>query len=180
MAVTAPREIVAWLVERLPDDWFDEQPSIRVDREEILVVGPLRVPTPGEGDGPAAIERQRCITAFREATRAHRMAIAAEAEVIWGRKVSWGVVCPSGEQAAEEHFTTVSTPVMTRLRMDERDVLDTLIDAGVARSRSEALAWCVRLVGHHEADWIEHLREAVATIEAARARGPMQGEGSSG
>ena len=35
---------------------------------------------------------------------------------------------------------------MTRLRMPERRVLDTLVDAGVARSRSHALAWCVRLV----------------------------------
>ena len=180
MPTAAPREIVAWLAERLPEDWFDDQPSVRVDREEILVVGPLRVPAPDECDGPASVERQRCITAFREATRPHRMAIAAEAEVVWGRKVSWGVVCPVGEQGPgadeapiEEHFTTVSTPVMTRLRMDERDVLDTLIDAGVARSRSEALAWCVRLVGHHEADWIEHLRDAVATIKEARARGPM-------
>lgn len=178
MAVTAPREIVAWVVERLPDDWFDEQPSIRVDREEILVVGPLRVPAQdGEGVGaPAAVERQRCIAAFRETTRPHRMAIAAEAEVVWGRKISWGVVCPTGDRddtgATEEHFTTVSTPVMTRLRMDEREVLDTLIDAGVARSRSEALAWCVRLVGHHEADWIGRLREAVATIEEARRSGP--------
>ena len=172
MAVTAPHEIEAWLVERLPDDWFDEQPSIRVDREEILVVGPLRVPTPEEGDGPAAVERQRCIAVFREATRPHRMAIAAEAEVIWGRKVSWGVVCPSGDQAADEHFTTVSTPVMTRLRMDERDVLDTLIDAGVARSRSEALAWCVRLVASHEEDWINDLRQAVEHVRQARAAGP--------
>ena len=176
MAGTAPREIVAWVVERLPDDWFDEQPSIRVDREEILVVGPLHVPAPDECDAPAAVERQRCIASFREATRSHRMAIAAEAEVVWGRKISWGVVCPSGDPddtgCTEEHFTTVSTPVMTRLRMDERDVLDTLIDAGVARSRSEALAWCVRLVGHHEADWIGRLREAVATIEEARRSGP--------
>ena len=31
---------------------------------------------------------------------------------------------------------------MTRLRQSERLVLDTLVDAGVARSRSEALAWC--------------------------------------
>jgi len=53
-------------------------------------------------------------------------------------------------------------------------VLDTLIDAGVARSRSEALAWCVRLVGHHEADWIARLREAVATIEEARRSGPLE------
>ncbi len=176
MPPTELREILAWLVERVPDDWFDDQPSVRVDREEILVVGPLRAPAPDECDGPASVERQRCIHAFREATRAHRMAIAAEAEVVWGRKVSWGVVCGAGDgrdgTAAEEHFTTVSTPVMTRLRMDERDVLDTLIDAGVARSRSEALAWCVRLVGHHEADWIGRLREAVATIEEARRSGP--------
>lgn len=168
MSASAPREIVAWFVERLPDDWFDDQPRVRVDREEILVVGPLRVP-PAEAQAAAAVERQRCIAAFRDQTRAVRMAIADEAEVVWGRKVSWGVTC--GEH--DEYFTTLSTPVMTRLRMEERNVLDTLIDAGVARSRSEALAWCVRLVGHHEADWIARLREAVATIEEARRSGPL-------
>ncbi|MCB1004385.1 MAG: hypothetical protein KDB35_09405 [Acidimicrobiales bacterium] len=168
MSTSAPGEIVTWLADRLPRDWFDDQPSVRVDREEILVVGPLRVPD-ADGDDPVVVERQRCIAAFREETRSARMAIAAEAEVVWGRKVSWGVRCGD----AEEHFTTVSTPVMTRLRMEERDVLDTLIEAGVARSRSEALAWCVRLVGHHEADWIESLRDAVATIKAARAAGPQ-------
>ena len=168
MGASGPSEIVAWFVERLPEDWFNDEPSVRVDREEILVVGPLRV-RPPDGDGAASVERQQQIEAFREATRERRMAIATEAEVVWGRKVSWGVCC--GEQ--DEHFTTLSTPVMTRLRMDERDVLDTLIEAGVARSRSEALAWCVRLVGHHEADWIARLREAVATIAEARASGPM-------
>jgi len=169
MGSSAPSEIVAWFTERLPEDWFNDEPSVRVDREEILVVGPLRVPDQG-GDEAVAVERQDCIEAFREATRDRRMAIAREAEVVWGRKVSWGVCC--GER--DEHFTTLSTPVMTRLRMDERDVLDTLIEAGVARSRSEALAWCVRLVGHHEADWIARLREAVATIAEARASGPLQ------
>ena len=169
MTASAPREIVAWLVERLPEDWFDDQPRVRVDREEILVVGPLRVPAPEDCEAAEAVERQRCVTALRERTRAVRMAIADEAEVVWGRKVSWGVTC--GEH--DEYFTTLSTPVMTRLRMEERNVLDTLIDAGVARSRSEALAWCVRLVGHHEADWIARLREAVATIEEARRSGPL-------
>lgn len=169
MTGSAPREIVAWFADRLPADWFDDEPRVRVDREEILVVGPLRAPTPEECAQPEAVERQRCIAAFRERTRATRMAIADEAEVVWGRKVSWGVTC--GDH--DEFFTTVSTPMMTRLRMDERNVLDTLIDAGVARSRSEALAWCVRLVGHHEADWIRRLREAVATIEEARQSGPL-------
>ena len=46
-----------------------------------------------------------------------------------------------------ELFTPASVPVMTRLRQPERIVLDTLVDAGVARSRSDALAWAVRLVG---------------------------------
>ena len=169
MTGSAPREIVAWFADRLPDDWFDDQPRVRVDREEILVVGPLRVPAPEECEAAEAVERQRCIATFREQTRSTRMAIADEAEVVWGRKVSWGVTC--GEH--DEYFTTLSTPVMTRLRMEERNVLDTLIDAGVARSRSEALAWCVRLVGHHEADWIARLREAVATIEEARRSGPL-------
>lgn len=169
MGSSAPSEIVAWFAVRLPEDWFNGEPSVRVDREEILVVGPLRVPDP-DAAVSAAVERQDCIEAFREATRDRRMAIAAEAEAVWGRKVSWGVCC--GEH--DEHFTTLSTPVMTRLRMDEREVLDTLIEAGVARSRSEALAWCVRLVGHHEADWIARLREAVVAVHEARASGPLQ------
>lgn len=169
MESSAPSEIIAWFAERLPEDWFNDEPSVRVDREEILVVGPLRVPDQG-GEEAVAVERQDCIEAFRETTRERRMAIAREAEVVWGRKVSWGVCCGG----SDESFTTVSTPVMTRLRMDERHVLDTLIEAGVARSRSEALAWCVRLVGHHEADWIARLREAVATIAEARASGPLQ------
>ena len=61
---------------------------------------------------------------------------------------------------------------MTRLRMAEREVLDTLIDAGIARSRSEALAWCVRLVGRNEEAWINQLREAMAEVAKVRAEGP--------
>ena len=96
------------------------------------------------------------------------MRIADEAELLWGRKVSWGARCDE----AEVVFTNQAVPVMTRLRMPERGVLDTLIDAGVARSRSEALAWCVRLVGRHQAEWIDQLREAVGRVEQVRAEGP--------
>ena len=59
--------------------------------------------------------------------------------------------------------------------MEERQVLDTLIEGGVARSRSEALAWCVRLVAQHEADWIAELREASESIREVRERGPAGG-----
>jgi hypothetical protein len=50
-----------------------------------------------------------------------------------------------------------------------------LIDAGVARSRSEALAWSVRLVAQHEADWIQELRDAISSVDEVRARGPQGG-----
>ena len=96
------------------------------------------------------------------------MAIARAAEDSFAQKVSWGARC--GDVAVI--FTTASVPVMTRLRLSERRVLDTLIDAGVARSRSEALAWCVRLVGEKEEEWIHELRGAFAAVEAARAKGP--------
>ena len=67
----------------------------------------------------------------------------------------------------------MSVPVMTRLRQPERSVLDTLVDAGVARSRSDALAWCVRLVGEHTEDWLGQLREAMTAVERVRAEGPQ-------
>jgi hypothetical protein len=82
--------------------------------------------------------------------------------------VSWGVKV--GDH--EELWTHVSAPVMTRLRQQNRLVLDTLVEAGVARSRSEALAWCVRLVGQHEEDWLRELRDAMASVADVRDKGP--------
>jgi hypothetical protein len=61
---------------------------------------------------------------------------------------------------------------MTRLRQPERLVLDTLVDAGVARSRAEALAWCVKLVAQHESDWLGELREAMSHVADVRTKGP--------
>src|SRR5204862_5674419 len=122
----------------------------------IVVVGTLAEPDVAGGDsdpGVAAAARQGRIEGFREDTRQLRMRIADEAEARFARKVAWGVRC--GDH--EEIFTNLSVPVMTRLRLADRRVLDTLVDAGVARSRSHALAWCVRLVGEHEADWIDQL-----------------------
>ena len=96
------------------------------------------------------------------------MRIADEAQRRFGRKVSWGAVC--GDQ--RQLFTTLSVPAMTRLRMPERRVLDTLVDAGVARSRSHALAWCVRLVAERQDDWLKDLREALKQVEQVRGEGP--------
>ena len=163
-------EVQGWFAGRLPDEWFVAAPVVRVDREEILVVGELTAPDLGEdaSDEARAVALAARIAGFREDTRAHRMRLADQAELLWGRKVSWGARCGT----REELFTTQGVPVMTRLRFDERAVLDTLIEAGVARSRSEALAWCVRLVGRHQADWIDQLRDAMAKVAEVRADGP--------
>jgi len=168
---TSASDLAAWFAGRLPDGWFVGPPTVRSDREEIVVVGELPAPDVGEDSGGedqrriAGIAR---IEGFREDTRDARIRVATDAEHLWGRKVSWGAIC-AGEQRL---FTTASVPVMTRLRMDERSVLDTLIEAGVARSRSEGLAWCVRLVGEHQADWIGQLRDALDAVQRARAGGP--------
>ena len=82
--------------------------------------------------------------------------------------MAWGVTC--GE--AEALFTHISVPVMTRLKQPERQVLDTLVDAGVARSRSEALAWAVKLVGQHTESWLAELRTAMEKVDKLRAQGP--------
>ncbi len=164
-------DVQAWLLGRLPDDWFVEPPQIEADRDEIVVTGRLAEP---EVEGDAEARRAACrgrIRRFREETRGRRMAIAREAEAAFGRKLSWAARC--GDE--HERFTHLSLPVMTRLRMPERKVLDTLVDAGVARSRSEALAWCVALVGRHEADWLADLRSALEQVAEARRRGPAAG-----
>lgn len=159
-----------WVTRHVPASWFTGPPRVRADREEVLVTGTLPAPDL-PGDVAAEASRAACearIDQFREQTRDQRMRIAREAEHRFGRKVSWGAVC--GPVSAL--FTTASVPVMTRLRLPERAVLDTLVDAGVARSRSEALAWCVRLVSRHEGDWLAELRDAFARVERVRAKGP--------
>jgi hypothetical protein len=165
-----PEELTGWFAGRFPNDWFTGSPRITVDREEILVVGTIPDVSLDEGasDSTRASARESRIERFREETREARMVIAEEAQARFRRVVSWGVRCGDVEQL----FTTASVPVMTRLRQPERSVLDTLVSAGVARSRSEALAWCVKLVGRHEGEWIDGLREALQGVEQRREYGP--------
>ncbi len=162
-------EVAGWFAGRLPDGWFTGPVDLTIDRDEITVVGTLAEPPAGEGD-PAAAHAGR-ISRFREETRQQRMAIADAAQERYGRSVAWGASCGDDR----EIFTNLSIPVMTRLRQPERLVLDTLVDAGVARSRSEALAWAVRLVGQHAEEWLGELRAAMASVEEVRGRGPNLG-----
>jgi hypothetical protein len=164
-------DLEGWLAGRLPDEWFTGAPTVTVDREEILVVGELPAPTLDEGADEAAraAAAHGRIERFREDTREERIEVARQAEHRYGRKVAWGARIGD----VEELFTTLSVPVMTRLRQPERLVLDTLVDAGVARSRSDALAWAVALVGEHASTWLDDLRGAMSAVDDLRARGPV-------
>ena len=171
MTNATPAEVTAWLANRLPDDWRAAGgPDITVDREEIVAL--LTVPEPeitDQSTAAAAVDGR--IAGFRDETRDRRISIALEAEALFERKVSWGARC--GERTAM--FTHLAAPVMTRLRQPERLVLDTLVAGGVARSRSDALAWCVRLVGQHTGDWLDELRTALQDVDRIRAQGPEAG-----
>ena len=157
-----------WIAGRLPEAWFDGDPTVVVDREEITVIGRLPEPDGVQTQARASGRAAR----FREETRPERMRIADEAEARYGRKVAWGVEVGAGDTPERILFTHIAVPVMTRLKQPERQVLDTLVDAGVARSRSDALAWSVRLVGEHADEWLGKLREAMTTVDDLRAEGP--------
>ncbi len=169
---TEAQALTAWFKGRVDDGWF-EALEVRTDRDEILVIGTLTPPVLAEADDDearraAALARTE---GFRDDTRDARIAIASVAERSFERKVSWAVRCGD----VERRFTVANVPVMTRLLLDERQVLDTLIDGGIARSRSEALAWCVKLVGQKQAEWIDELRQALVAVEQVRAGGPQPG-----
>jgi hypothetical protein len=138
----------------VPGEWFTESPAVSCDRDELVLVGRL----------PAGVDAAE----WRERTRPTRMGIASLAEAKFGRRMSWGVV--EGDEVSL--FTHLNVPVMTRLRMEDRAVLDALIEGGLARSRSEALAWCVRRVGEQQKAWLEELREAADHVRKVRERGP--------
>ncbi|MBO0513567.1 hypothetical protein [Streptomyces beijiangensis] len=163
-------QLRGWFAGRLPEGLFEEPAEITVDREEITVVGRIAEPQlakdVSDAERAAAVEGR--IQEFRERTREERIAVARDAEHRYRRKVSWGVRC-GDEQAL---FTHVSAPAMTRLRQPERQVLDTLVAGGVARSRSDALAWCVRLVQRNADTWLTDLGESLEQVRRVRAQGP--------
>ncbi len=165
-------DAAGWFAGRLPEDWFTGAPSVSVDRDEIIVVGDLPALTEEFADdaAKAAAEAGR-IARFREDTRADRIEIARQGQFRYGRDISWGARLGG----TQELFTTLSAPVMTRLRQAERQILDTLVESGVARSRSDAVVWAVRLVGQHADSWLGDLRSAMEEVNRLRDQGPDLG-----
>ncbi len=162
-------EVKGWFAGRVPKDWYTGTPEIRMDEDEIWVIGTLPDVAAAGGADAAQAARDGAIQRFREGSREERIKIAGEARERFRRNVAWGARI--GDQTAL--FTHLSVPVMTRLRLPERELLDTLVRAGVARSRSHALAWCVRLVSKNEASWVGELKDALSKVGDVRSQGPL-------
>ena len=162
-------EIKGWLTGRLPKEWFSGAPEVRMDEDEIWVIGTLPEVQASGGEDAVKAARDGAIQRFREGTRDERIKIADEARQRFGKNLAWGAKV--GDQTAL--FTHMAVPVMTRLRLPERELLDTLVRSGVARSRSHALAWCVRLVEKNESAWLSELKEALSKVGDVRSQGPL-------
>lgn len=155
-------EDVAELVaRRLPPALAARPPIVRLYPDEVVVVLELEpAPEGGPEAARALIERRR------EETRRARIQAAREIERELGRPVAWGMRAGP----VETLFTTRTAPVMTRLGRAEREVLDTLVAAGVADTRSSALAYVVRAFAAEHAEWLAEVRQAIGEVERVRAR----------
>lgn len=85
-------EIAGWVSGTIPADLYAGPPTVTVDDDEILVVGPVaapEVPAGLDADGVTEARRAR-VRAFREETRGARIGVAQQAEVRFARTISWG------------------------------------------------------------------------------------------
>ena len=154
-------ELQQWLQQQIPAALQAAPPQVRLYPDELVIV--LDIAAPADADASA---RQALIAQQRENTRGLRMQIADEVQRRSGLPVAWGM--RAGD--LEVLFTTRTMPVMTRLGRAEREVLDTLVAAGVADTRSSALAYTVRAFAAEHGEWLSEVREAIAEVERVRSR----------
>jgi hypothetical protein len=161
-------ELQNWIQQRLPANLVASAPEIATYEDEVVIMVPIAA-AGMDADLTGDERRQaeyKLIAQRREETRLLRIRLARELQKEFGRPVAWGMRV--GE--TEALFTTRSAPVMTRLGRAERDVLDTLVAAGVADTRSSALAYAVRAFAAEHAEWLAEVRTAIAQVEQVRAR----------
>ncbi|NJN15211.1 MAG: hypothetical protein HC822_02345 [Oscillochloris sp.] len=152
------------LEQRLPEELRIAPPIIQRYEDELLIMLTIAPPeTPGDDPLRAA---QQQIAVQRESSRKLRMQLAAEIQRAVGLPVAWGMRVGD----VEVLFTSRTVPVMTRLNRLERDVLDTLVAAGVADTRSSALAYVVRTFALEHGSWLEEVRGAIAEVSRVRGR----------
>jgi hypothetical protein len=156
-------EIQQWLSERLPPDLVAGPPEVRLYDDEAIII--LRLPTP-EDSADVGEREHRLIIRLRESSRHVRMQLARELQRALHVPVAWGMRCGSTERI----FTSCTVPVMTRLNRREREVLDTLVAAGVAETRSAALAYAVRAFAAAYDEWLIEVDEVIEQVQQVRSK----------
>lgn len=161
------QELQGWLEARLPEELRAAPPEIRLYDDEMVV---LLTSAALVSAGPSAEERrtaeERRIDELREETRPLRIRLARDLQAAAGRPVAWGLRIG----ATEVLFTSRTVPVMTRLGRAERELLDTLVAAGVAETRSAALGYVVRAFAAEHSEWLADMRAAIAQMHSVRGR----------
>jgi hypothetical protein len=164
-----PDEIKSWLLEQLPSSVLASDPEINIESDELLVILHVAVDSvTGEGEARAQSERA-LIDRLRTETRALRIHLGRSINRTYGMIVSWGM------QAGEtlQRFTSNTTvPVMTRLTRTERHVLDTLIAANIANTRSTALSYIVRTFAAEHRDWLNEIQGVARHMARLRKQVP--------
>lgn len=148
-----------WLQSRLPPEVLAAPPELSFYEDELVIV----LCAAASAGAPAEHE---LIDRLRKQTRPLRVRLAREIQAATGLPVAWGLRVG----ATEELFTSRSAPVMTRLGRAERELLDTLVAAGVAETRSAALGYVVRAFAREHADWLAEMRTALDQVRLVRAR----------
>lgn len=161
-------EAARWIQERMPSELLSGPPELSIYDDEAVVLLPIAVrELPGGASARRAPARR--VSADRAAPRKLApCACAWRASCKSSLSCQWPGACAAG--STEALFTTRSAPVMTRLGRAEREVLDTLVAAGVADTRSSALAYAVRAFAIEHASWLAEVRDAIAQVEQVRAR----------
>jgi hypothetical protein len=160
------QELQRWLQTRLPAHLVTTPPDVTIYDDEVVIVLQLTLDAPAEPPEQQQQREQQLIERAREETRPLRIRLARELQALFKCAIAWGMRAG----ATELLFTTRSVPVMTRLGRVEREVLDTLVAAGVAETRSAALAYTVRAFASEHGEWLNEVRAAIVEVERVRAR----------
>ena len=161
-----PQELTRWLLSQLPASVTGSDPEITLDADELLII--LNLNTDSLKDGCEALKKreQELIERRRSETRKLRIQLGRQLEEISGCAVSWGMQAGG----TVELFTMNTVAVMTRLSHAERQVLDTLIAANVANTRSAALAYIVRAFAIEHQEWLNQAQEAAKHMANLRTQ----------
>lgn len=159
------QELAQWLCGQLPASVLGNDPEVTIDADELLIILTLETEMfVDEGEATRRRAEQELVERLRSQTRQLRIQLGRHLERTYGCAVSWGM--RAGETL--ELFTPNTAPVMTRLSRQERQVLDTLIAANIAHTRSAALSYIVRLFAAEHQEWLNTVQQAVQQMTSLR------------